>query len=77
MSTENTIKRINTNSKATLKRKVGYVDEEVSTTRTKFAQMELMQMELKPMELMKDNENEGESWFSVACNLYPSPSQRR
>ena len=48
-----------------LKQKVGYVDEEASITRTKFAQMKLTQME--------DNENEGESGSSVACNLSLPP----
>jgi hypothetical protein len=50
-----------TNTKATLKRKVGYVDEEASVTRTKFAQMELTQMESMQMEITKGNENEGKS----------------
>lgn len=39
MSTE-TMTRPST-TKATLKRKVGYVDEEASATRTKFARMEI------------------------------------
>jgi hypothetical protein len=30
-------------TKVTLKRKVGYIDEEASVTRTKFAQMEITQ----------------------------------
>ena len=69
MSTENTIKTNSTNSKATLKQKVGYVDKEASTiTRTKFEQMKLTQMEIT-----KDNENEGESGSSVACNLSLPP----
>ena len=38
MSTDNTVKPSTT---ATLKRKVGYIDEEASVTRTKFAQMEI------------------------------------
>ena len=66
MSTKNMIKTNSTvtDSKATLKRKVGYVDEEASITRTKFAQMEIV----------KDKENEGGSGSSVASNLSLPPS---
>ena len=38
MSTGNELKQ---NAKATLKRKVGYLDEEASATRTKFAQLKI------------------------------------
>lgn len=57
------VKPNSVNSKASLKRKVGYVDEEASVTRTKFAQMEITNA----------NENRGESGSSVACNLPPPP----
>ena len=66
MSTENMIKSNSTNSKATLKRKVGYVDEEASMTRTKFAQMEITPMQV---DITKANENEGESGSSTAHKL--------
>jgi hypothetical protein len=36
--------------KPTLKRKVGYVDEEVSITRTKLAQMEIAEKNVKGAE---------------------------
>ena len=63
ISTENMAKPFSMNSKASLKRKVGYVNEEASVTRTKFAQMEITNA----------NENEGASGSSVlvACNLPP------
>ena len=61
------IKMNSSNSKATLKRKIGYVDEEASITRTKFAQMEITQMEI-----MKDNENRGESGSSESVAHNPS-----
>ena len=52
------------NTKPTLKRKVGYVDEEASVTRTKFAQMEIT----------KESENGGSSTGSVASRPLVPPS---
>ena len=50
-------------TKVTLKRKVGYTDEEASVTQTKFAQMEIT----------KENENESTSAPSMS-NRGPVPS---
>jgi hypothetical protein len=61
MSTENAIKP---NTKATLKRKVGYVEEEASVTRTKFAQMEITE----------ESENGGSSTGSAASIPFVPPS---
>ena len=61
MSTENAIKP---NTKATLKKKVSYVDEEASVTRTKFAQMKITE----------ESENGGSSTGSVASRLFIPPS---
>lgn len=66
MSTENMIKP---STKATLKRKVGYVDEEASVTRTKFAQMEITQMEI-----MEENRNGDESMTSIESGPPQPPS---
>ena len=45
-------------TKVTLKRKVGYIDEEASVTRTKFAQMEIAQ----------ENENKSAAGPSQSTN---------
>jgi hypothetical protein len=59
-------------TKVTLKRKVGYIDEEASVTRTKFAQMEITQ-ENEQMEITQENENKSASGPSTP-NKEPATS---